>query len=539
MSRSHTEGMRFSGRTAFWIGVAFLVLLFVFLQWLRAGEPLGMDQGLFACFGRWIGWERVPYRDLWDSKPPLALYVYPFAFLLFGTHTGSIWLAEGLLLAAAMFVAHRIGRALAGPGCGLLAALFLLTGTWAPEWGGYWARAQAEEFLMLPLLGAAWAAGRTSRWAAGALATGLLTGTAGLFKVPALILLVAWPAGWAIGAGSRRLAARTALLLAGAAIPWVLAAVWFAAHGALGAMWEAAFVYNRHYAAAIAAGAPLGSVLLRFGAMLFAAAPAATLAAPAGLLLLALERSDRGAWLGPWLLLSAGAVVAQRQLAGYHFLLLVPALALAAAYAVTALARAALAGPAPRRALAAAALFGLTLLAAGEAADWRRAYADDLALAAGRLDRPTYLQRLGSGPFSPATEEAVATYLAAHTHPGDGILVWGLSPGIYFLADRHPVTRFPFHHLLLTDAPLSRRFGSLGARRSAFLERLRRDPPAYILVGTRDRNGFEPEDSMTQLLRFPELRAFVFSRYEEDRTIGNFRLFRRREESRAAAVNMS
>jgi hypothetical protein len=74
--------------------------------------------------------------------------------------------------------------------------MLLLLGEWAPGWGGYWSRAQADEFLALPLLcaaGAAWKAEERRRWAFWA---GVLTGVAGLYKIPSLAAGAAWVLVW-------------------------------------------------------------------------------------------------------------------------------------------------------------------------------------------------------------------------------------------------------------------------------------------------------------------------------------------------------
>lgn len=124
-------------------------------------------------------------------------------------------------------------------------------------------------------------------------------------------------------------------------------------------------------------------------------------------------------------------------------------------------------------------------------------------------------------------EEDAARQVRESTSPGDGILVWGLSPGLYALADRHPVTRFPFHKILLTDAPLSRMWPGLDTRREAFMQRFRADPPALVLVGQNDANGFEPQDSYTTLGKFRELRTALQAGYEPAPGIARFLVFRR------------
>jgi hypothetical protein len=137
------------------------------------------------------------------------------------------------------------------------------------------------------------------------------------------------------------------------------------------------------------------------------------------------------------------------------------------------------------------------------------------------------LSRLQTGGFSSETEEKAARYLREHTAPTDGILVWGLSPGIYALADRHPVTRFPFHKILLTRAPLSLMIPGLSERRAALLQRIAADPPVYVLVARHDRNGFEPEDSFHSLMEFAPLRDLLERDYRPETEIGRFLFLRR------------
>ena len=180
-----------------------------------------------------------------------------------------------------------------------------------------------------------------------------------------------------------------------------------------------------------------------------------------------------------------------------------PGLAIAGGHGVAALA--ALAGrAAPRIRLAAvAALVAIAALAVPSARAWARAY--------GAADPHAY----AGGTFHPAEEAQVAHYVAAHTRARDGILVWALAPAIYALADRHPTTRWPFHKLLLTDAPLAHAVPGLAARRAAFLARLHVDPPAMIVVGVHDENPFEPQDSAASLVAFAELGRLVLRDYHE------------------------
>jgi hypothetical protein len=318
-------------------------------------------------------------------------------------------------------------------------------------------------------------------------------------------------------------ARRTALMAGGLLVPWAIASAWFAAHGAFGDFVEGVFVYARHNAEYIAP--PMREVLAAFCRTLETGAPLILFGAAIGIGSLARRRAREAPWLGAWIALTLAAVIAERQLAGYQFLLAMPGLAIAAAYGAVAIARAL---SAVHRRAAAAMLLACAALAIYTAADWIGGYRLDALAATGRLDRDEYLARLAPAGFSPATEEAAARFVRDHTEERDGVLVWGLSPGLYALADRHPVTRFPFHKILLTDAPLSRLIPGLDERRAALVSALDADPPRYILVGHRDRNGFEPEDSFRSMTRFPELRDRLQRDYARETEIGWFVLFRRR-----------
>jgi hypothetical protein len=178
-----------------------------------------------------------------------------------------------------------------------------------------------------------------------------------------------------------------------------------------------------------------------------------------------------------------------------------------------------------------AALAALVALGAREASEWVVAYEPDVAMRRGGVAREEYLRRTQRGSYSTADEEAAAAYVRDHTTPTDGVLVWALSPGLYAIADRHPVTRYPFHKILMTEAPLSRMIPGLPERRAELLARLRADPPAYVLVGHADRNGFEPEDSFTSMTRFGELRAVIERDYQRETEVGHFVVFHRKSDA--------
>jgi Flp pilus assembly protein TadD len=492
---------------------------------VRTVEPLGVDQGLFACFARWIprGW--LPYRDLFDSKPPLFLYTYALASIVPGDVVSAIGCVDGAFLVASVASAFIVGSRVWTRWTGLACAALLFIGLWSPAWGGFWSRAQAEELLALPMIGAAWLAWRSVQRHPLATWAGVLTGVCGLYKIPSMAIAGAWIVSYLLMLPRRHALRRIALLICGIAIPWLLAVLWFAAHGALGDFVTGVFVYHRYNAAFIAP--PWLDVVEDFTDALVTRAPLLLATTAVGLYVMVERRAPELRWVAPWIGFTMAAVALQRQLADYHYLLAVPPLALAGGYGLVAVAGALQGAGARARAFAAAVVVVLGALVARESVAWIRAYGPDAMALTGRLSRDAYLRRIQPGSFSMATEEEAARYVRDRTSPSEGILVWGLSPGIYALADRHPVTRYPFHKILMTDAPLSRMWPGLSERRAGFMEGIRRDPPAYVLVGRGDTNGFEPEDSTSSMAHFTALRQMIERDYHSETTIGRFTILRR------------
>jgi hypothetical protein len=60
------------------------------------------------------------------------------------------------------------------------------------------------------------------------------------------------------------------------------------------------------------------------------------------------------------------------------------------------------------------------------------------------------------------------------------------------------------------------------------MEDLEQHPPRLMIVVTNDANDVEPEDSVRQLLAWPDLRRFVESRYAPAWRTGDFLCLARR-----------
>lgn len=504
-------------------GASLLGLWFVAASVVRYGEPFGMDQGCFACFARWVSRGWLPYRDVFDSKAPLFVYTWAIVAALPGGIEHAAWTFEAVWLAATIGVAYIVASRVWDRPTGLAAAALLFAGLWSPAWGGYWSRAQSEELLAIPMMVSACMALRALERPKLALWAGVLAGVAGCFKIPSMAILLAWAVTWIACLPLRDALGRCLRLAAGVAVPWALVFGWFAANRATRDFVDAVFVYQSYHARYISP--PWSQVLGDFSSTLALKATLLLVAGAVGLVRLARHRPREAHWLGAWTVSTMAAVAMQRQLAPYHYLLVVTPLALAGSYAAVDLVRAAIRSSG-RPGFAIAGLVVLAFLAAREGVAWWKAYAADAEYLGGSLTREAFLRTFEPSEYA-VTEEAAARYVREHSGPEDGVLVWGLSPGIYALSDRPPATRYVFHKLLVTDAPVSRMWPGVDGRRARFMDRLRAAPPLYVLVGRGDRNGFEPMDSYTTMMRFPDLRDFLQMGYHPETQIGRFIVLRR------------
>jgi len=464
----------------------------------------------------------LPYRDLYDTKPPLFLYWLALARVVPDEFPRALFWLEGAWLGLTFvsvfaLVARRLGRM-----AGMAAAGLLGWTVWSPGLGGFWSRVQAEEILALPMAASAFCALRAARSRRWAFVTGLLAGICGLMKVPALAITGAWAAFWCTRLPLSIASARIGALGLGVLVPWSGAAMWFMLHGETARFFDAVFRDQTVYAKLLRR--PVLEILSAFTQKLLSAAALACVAAAFGLFALFRRKAPEALWLTAWLVACVLAVVLQRQIADYHLLLLALPLAIAGGHGIAA------AGRSVRsqrgRASGVALLVACGVLAARDAANAWEAYGPGVAHWAGRTSRPRYLREVQRS-YAAVYEEEAARRIRERTLPSERILVWAWHPGLYVLADRRPSTRYPFHRILLTNAPLSAATPGLSTRRAELAAELMTDAPRYVVVGHGDRTYFEPQDSNESLADFPALAALLERDYAVDHRVGRLTLYRR------------
>ena len=96
-----------------------LVLLWVMLVLLPI-SPLNMpytqrDSGVFLYTGWRILNGELPYRDVWDHKPPVIFYIDALGLALGHDSRWGVWIIEFLFLSVAALIGFRLSRNLFGP----------------------------------------------------------------------------------------------------------------------------------------------------------------------------------------------------------------------------------------------------------------------------------------------------------------------------------------------------------------------------------------------------------------------------------------
>ncbi len=140
------------------------------------------------------------------------------------------------------------------------------------------------------------------------------------------------------------------------------------------------------------------------------------------------------------------------------------------------------------------------------------------------LDRELYYV----ADYNLDADRRVAMELDQRTRPGESVYVWGFEPVIYWLARREPASRFIY------DVPQRVKWQRQHAEQTLMSD-LGRHPPAMIVVQHNDVFSFVTGnnlDSARALERFPALEKLIGDQYEEVSTIEDFTLYQRKSAPR-------
>jgi 4-amino-4-deoxy-L-arabinose transferase-like glycosyltransferase len=465
--------------------LALVAIVFVLMRIPFVDLPLERDEGDYA----YVAWRMlegdVPYRDVFDQKPPGIYAVYAALFAL-GARSGvAIHLLLYVWTAACALALHRLLRDLAGGIAAAFAALcFALLAT-DPRLTA--TAANTESFMVLPIVAswaALWRASRTDRagpwlacgaWIAAACWLKPVAATNGLFSV-------AWALFVGLGGAGRPLAselARRAGLLALGGI--LLSTPFVAALAVAGALTPFFDIVVRHNIAYSSDVEPAQGLVQLAGTLLHLAPSHAPfwLLGIVGLL----ARGEAPArvrlfFAGQLVAAFAGASVALHY-RPHYLVQLLPALCALAGLglaAATRRLRAALPSLRPQLAQISLAAIPIACFTAANASFL-------LAGSPHEIARRMY----ALNPF--AESERIAEYLARTSGPSDSVFVVGSEPQIPFLAGRRSATRYILFYPLTGPYP-----DALERQREAMRE-VAEERPLFVIVVDGDASHLLDERS--------------------------------------------
>jgi 4-amino-4-deoxy-L-arabinose transferase-like glycosyltransferase len=307
-----------------------LALIPILLYLPFIGMPFERDEGVYATIAQGILDGKVPYRDLFDNKPPLVYAWYAVSFTLFGESVFAPRILAALALSLTAVLLYQQARLALPKGAAYTAAILFAISTGLP-WVAL--HANTEAYLLLPLVASllAFTRGMKDGKLGWFLAAGLLAGLAMMTKQVAMWNLLAlamvtlvwqhktYGMNWRAVAPVFWLFTGTLISLAAVALP-------FALTGSLDDFLYANLSYNWVYVRLIT----WAERLEYMGAIIFFLAVAAPFVAgaAAGLVVIFRRRAQAMDYvLILWAIASAIGVASGGRFFPHYFLQLMPSLA--------------------------------------------------------------------------------------------------------------------------------------------------------------------------------------------------------------------
>ena len=439
-----------------------LLPVVLYLPFVRA--PFERDEGVYATIAQGLLDGRVPYRDLFDNKPPLVYGWYAFSFLLFGESVVAPRIVAAVLLSFTTLSLFSQARMMYPRGVAYAAAGMFAVSTGLP-WVAL--HANTEAYMLLPLVASllAFTIGMRRDSLPWFLLAGALGGLAMMTKQVAVwnlialaVVVLGW--GWRVNGGGWRSVTPALCLVTGAAAATALVALPFVAAGAVDDLVYANVSYNWLYVGALS----FGQRLFQMGAffLLFFGVAAPLVAGALAGLLLAWRRRSRVTHylLVLWALASVAGVASGGQFFPHYFMQLLPAMAVLTAVVIYERWRRQGMRLIGRPTLVATALLIAISLTTNAILYFTPEEAEQ------RVYEPIFHQEQWE-----SASRSLGAYIAQRTSPEDTIFNYGREAQIYFYADRGPAVPYFYDWALWYDkSALSQTMGAL-----------RQEKPVYII----------------------------------------------------------
>ena len=478
--------------------------------------PLGHDQGVFALNGSVVAAGGLPYRDAFETRGPLAFYLFALLRWIFGPTAWGVRVLDLAFVAATSALLYRVVAALGSRRAGRLTAA-----TWPLVVAtlGHQDSAQFELWIGAAVLACVLLVTRAAGYRARDLAAfGFVVGLATLVK-PFYPVLLAVPGAvallrrrWDVAA----LARDAGVLVVAWLVPVLAMVGWFWARGALADLWAIHILYSLRVYPAYGVQHALRSQLTLGFFLAGPFVPTAICAAAVGFGVLWREHRPLAVALAVWIACAVFFVELQGRFFWYHWTLLHPALAVLAAAGCLAVVRGA---PGVGRWLGVAVAASIVGQAALTPYFQLR---QTLRYMLHRQDEGQYYSRFKVWLVNPWDEIAAAQYVRGRTRPDEPIGMWAMDPAVPFLADRPVVSRFAERRIFAVapDHPITR------AYRREFLRAIVDRPPTYFVV---NRNTDTEAGERPLGEEMPQLAALLQTTYAPDTTFGTLQILRRRD----------
>ena len=419
---------RLSSFEALFLLALALIPILLYLPFI--GLPFERDEGVYATVAQGILDGKIPYRDLFDNKPPLVYGWYAISFTLFGETVFAPRILAALALSLTGVLLYQHARLALPKGAAYTAAILFAISTGLP-WVAL--HANTEAYLLLPLVGSllAFTRGMKDGKLGWFFAAGLLAGLAMMTKqvamwnllALAMVALVwqhkAYGLSWKAVAPVFWLFTGTLISLAAVALP-------FALTGSLDDFLYATLSYNWVYARLItwAERAQYMGAIIYFLAV---AAPFVVGALAGAVVLLRRRAQAMDYVLILWAIASAIGVASGGRFFPHYFLQLMPSLAVLTGVVIYD--RFANGG---HHTLSRPAWIIATLLIVISVGTTTVVYIAPRQ-AEQRIVEQVYFQKEWE-----VSSRDLGAYLKARTAPDDLIFNYGRESQIYFYADRQP-----------------------------------------------------------------------------------------------------
>ncbi len=523
-----------------WLRVcSWLVVVFSLAQVLVFS--FGRDQGIYGVVAEGILRGEVPYRDLWDFKPPGIFFVYASSFALFGKTMMAPRLVEVVMLFGAVLGLRRLGGVFfQSRTAGIMAgAIFALLHAQLD----FWHTGQPESFAgpltiyAIVLTTHPWS--KKHRFFA-QLATGILFGLAFLLKPPfggGAIACAFYLSFQALPPsskrGSRIFERITPFVTIGFAslVPIIALCLWFWSRGGWPALSWTLFEFAPGYTAL--SWVNRSAAGMAFHGMNEAFFGLSSLLALGTLAALTIhprankERSGFSLLLGILAFQLIGITI-QGKFFQYHFGASIPLIALIAGQGYYKLwRRIGLGSFSGSLAFSSLVLLGaLMRLPVNDTPGsfWNRSLSrmQYLLSSGNALSRNQLDERLHYvGGYNLDIVRKTAREITHHLQPGDYLYVWGFEPALYSLTKSRPSSRYIY------NVPQRAQWQRARARRR-LMNDLRAHPPQVVVTQKRDAIHFVTGsrlDSTDSLPDFPELQTWLQTRYKKMKSLDRFSIW--------------